>query len=78
MSTTARGRQDRAGGSLLSWQARANLSMAGLAVGVALVWHLAVWVTSDGLGLSDIARTLKALVSLHPLTLEGWTPQAPW
>lgn len=71
MSTTARGRQDRAGGSLLSWQARANLSMAGLAVGVALVWHLAVWVTSDGLGLSDIARTLKALVSLHPLTLEG-------
>ncbi|MDN5780369.1 MAG: type IV secretory system conjugative DNA transfer family protein, partial [Humibacillus sp.] len=59
------------GGSLLSWQAKANLSMLGLAVGIALVWHLAVWATSDGLGVLEVGRTVTALVRFHPLTIDG-------
>ena len=68
--STGRGRQDQAT-SVVSWQTKANLSLLGLGAGIVAVWHLTVWVTSDGLGLFELGRTIKAAVRLHPLTIAG-------
>ncbi|PFG45044.1 type IV secretory pathway TraG/TraD family ATPase VirD4 [Georgenia soli] len=48
---------------------RANVQLALLAVALLAYWHLTLWVTSTGLGLTDVDRTLLALVRLSPLDL---------
>jgi len=37
-------------------------------LGAALSWHVAVWVTADGLSLADVGVTWSALLRGHPLT----------
>ena len=68
--STGRGRQDQTA-PVLSWQTKANLSLVGLGAAIVAVWHLAVWVTSQGLGVLEVARTIKAAARLRPLTIEG-------
>lgn len=52
---------------VLSWRARANLTLVGMAVGGVVSWHLALVAVSDGLGIGDWDRTLATLVKGHPL-----------
>ena len=66
-TTSAGGRQDQ-GVPLISWRTRANITMGALALGAALSWHVAVWVTADGLSLADVGVTWSALLRGHPLT----------
>jgi len=61
------GRQDQ-GVPLISWRTRANLTLAGLALGAALSWHAAVWATAEGLSLADVGTSWSALLHGHPLT----------
>lgn len=65
-----RGRLDR-GGSLLSWQAKANLTLVGMAAAAVGLWHLTLVLTSDGLSLLEVGRTMRAVAALHPLTVDG-------
>jgi len=66
-TSTPGGRQDQ-GVPLISWRTRANMTLGGLALGAALSWHVAVWVSADGLSLADVGTTWAALLRGHPLT----------
>ncbi|GAA2027409.1 type IV secretory system conjugative DNA transfer family protein [Pseudokineococcus marinus] len=57
--------------SVLSWRARANLTLALLVAAVAGGWHLAVAWTASGVATPDVAVTLRALLSGHPLDVPG-------
>lgn len=43
------------------------LLVVGVSVACFALWHVAVWATSDGLGLTDVAATYSALVNWQPL-----------
>jgi len=61
------GRQDQ-GAPLVSWRVRANITMGLLAGSALLAWHAAVFLTADGVGLTDLKVTLRALIRDRPLT----------
>jgi type IV secretory pathway TraG/TraD family ATPase VirD4 len=68
------GREDHSA-PLMNWRTRANITMALLVAGAILTWHLAVFLTADGIGVTDVARTLRALLHGHPLAgLTGADP----
>ena len=52
---------------LLSWRARANLTMIVLAVMVAGAWHLSIVATATGVGIGDVGATVAAIKTGHPL-----------
>jgi len=60
------GRQDQ-GAPLVSWRVRANITMCLLAGSALLAWHAAVFLTADGVGLTDLKVTLRALIRGRPL-----------
>lgn len=65
------GREDHTA-PLVSWRTKANLTLAALAAGAVLLWHLAVVLTADGVGVDDVDITLRAVMAGHPLSgLEG-------
>jgi len=71
------GRQDQ-GAPLVSWRVRANITMCLLAGSALLAWHAAVFLTADGVGLTDPRTTARALLHGHPLTgLAGAHPASP-
>ena len=67
MSLPGHGRQDEAA-PLLDWRTRANITLAFLALGALGAWHVAVFLTADGVGLTDLGMTVRALVHGHPLS----------
>ncbi len=60
------GRQDQ-GAPLVSWRVRANITMCLLAGSALLAWHAAVFLTADGVGLTDLRTTARALLHGRPL-----------
>ncbi len=71
------GRQDQ-GAPLVSWRVRANITMCLLTGSALLAWHAAVFLTADGVGLTDLKVTLRALVRGRPLGgLAGAHPASP-
>jgi len=66
LTGTSLGRQDQ-GAPLVSWRVRANITMGLLAGSALLAWHAAVFLTADGVGLTDLKVTLRALVRGRPL-----------
>jgi len=68
------GRQDQYE-PLLTWKARANITLCLLAAGAVLAWHAAVFLTADGIGAGELPRTLRALVHGRPLA--GLAPADP-
>jgi len=60
------GRQDQ-GAPLVSWRVRANITMCLLAGCALLAWHAAVFLTADGVGLTDLRTTARALLHGRPL-----------
>ena len=74
MSTPGRGRTDHTQ-PLITARTRANLAITVLVAGAAATWHLAVVLTATGVGLTNPAITLRALVHGAPLSgLDGATP----
>ena len=61
------GRQDQYA-PLLSWRTRATVTLCLLAGSGVLAWHAAVVLTATGVGLGDLAVTLRALLHGHPLS----------
>lgn len=60
---------------LLSWRTRANMTLCLLGAGGVLAWHAAVFLTADGIGVGELGRTLRAVVSGRPLA--GLAPADP-
>jgi len=60
------GREDQ-GAPLVSWRVRANITMGLLAGSALLAWHAAVFLTADGVGLTDLRTTARALLHGRPL-----------
>jgi len=60
------GRHDQ-GAPLVSWRVRANITMCLLAGSALLAWHAAVFLTADGVGLTDLRTTARALLHGRPL-----------
>jgi len=66
LTGTSLGRQDQ-GAPLVSWRVRANITMFLLAGSALLAWHAAVFLTADGVGLTDLRTTARALLHGRPL-----------
>ncbi len=66
LTGTSLGRQDQ-GAPLVSWRVRANITMGLLAGSALLAWHAAVFLTADGVGLTDLRTTARALLHGRPL-----------
>lgn len=64
-------------GPVFSRRDRANALMIGAGLVALGAWHLAVWVTSDGLAITDVGATIGALVRARPLTGVGGVRAAP-
>ncbi|PPK98180.1 hypothetical protein CLV92_102333 [Kineococcus xinjiangensis] len=60
---------------LLSWRARAQLTLLAMGATAALAWHAAVAATSGGVDLAEPDATLGALARLAPVS--GLGPDAP-
>lgn len=63
---------------LFNSRTKANMIMVLLVIWAGGAWHLALWATSDGLGITEIGRTAAALFRFSPLEIEGVTVGPAW
>lgn len=61
------GRTDQAA-PIVSWRVKANITLIVLVLGAVLLWHLALVLTTGGMGLGELGRTLRALVHGKPIS----------